>query len=135
MVTKSKNRKNILVIEDERPLVKIIETKLEKQGFNVVTARTVDQGFEYLKEIANIDAIWLDHYLSGEKTGLDFVIKLKSKDSKWRKIPIFIVSNTATNSNVKSYLRLGVTKYFVKAEQRLDEISSDIKSFLDKAKD
>lgn len=130
MITKSKNSKNILVIEDERPLVKVIEAKLEKQGFNVVTARTVDQGLEYLKEIDNIDAIWLDHYLPGEKTGLDFVVKLKSKDSKWRKIPIFIVSNTASNSNVKSYLRLGVAKYCVKAEHRLDEICSDIKSFI-----
>ena len=60
MITKSKNQRTILVVEDERPLVKIIETKLEKHGFNVVTARTVDQGFEYLKEIGNIDAIWLD---------------------------------------------------------------------------
>lgn len=135
MVIKFKNSKNILVIEDERPLVKIIEAKLEKQGFNVITARTVDQGFEYLKEIGNIDAIWLDHYLPGEKNGLDFVVELKSKNSKWRKIPIFIVSNTASSSNVKSYLRLGVTKYCVKAEHRLDEISSDIKNFLDKIKD
>ena len=90
---------------------------------------------EYLEEVGSFDAIWLDHYLPGERTGLDLVAKLKSKGSKWRKIPIFIVSNTASNNNVKSYLRLGVTKYCVKAGHRLDEISSDIKSFLDSKKD
>lgn len=135
MTKELKNHKIILVVEDERPLAKVIETKLEKNGFDVVTARTVDQGFEYLQEVGNFDAIWLDHYLPGEKTGLDLVIKLKSKNSKWKKIPIFIVSNTASNNNIKSYLRLGVTKYCVKAEHRLDEISSDIKSYLDSKKD
>ena len=135
MITKLKNNKTILVIEDERPLAKVIEAKLEKDGFDVVTARTVDQGFEYLEEVGNFDAIWLDHYLPGDKTGLDLVIKLKGKTSKWKKVPIFIVSNTASSNNVKSYLRLGVTKYCVKAENRLEEISSDIKSFLDSKKD
>jgi DNA-binding response OmpR family regulator len=127
----SKNKKTILVIEDERPLVQAIETKLEKNGFIVVTARTVDQGMSYLKDIPTIDAIWLDHYLPGEKTGLDFVAELKSPKSKWNKLPIFIVSNTASSGNVRSYIRLGVTKYCVKAEHRLDQIIKEIGSFLE----
>ena len=135
MKTKSKDKKiikkTILVIEDERPLVVAIETKLKKSGFSVITARTVEQGINYLEDISGIDAIWLDHYLLGGKTGLDFVTKLKNVGSKWRKIPIFVVSNTASSSNVQSYLRLGVSKYCVKAEHRLDEIIGEIKSFLD----
>jgi response regulator of citrate/malate metabolism len=85
-----------------------------------------------MQEITSIDAVWLDHYLLGEKTGLDFVAKLKSKKSKWTKIPIFVVSNTASNTNMQSYLRLGVNVYSVKAEHRLDEIANDIKLFLNK---
>lgn len=138
MMTQSKKKatpqKTVLVIEDERPLVKIIEAKLEKTGFDVITARTVDQGLQYLEDMGHIDAIWLDHYLPGDKTGLDFVATLKRSGSKWAKTPIFIVSNTASASNVRSYLRLGVEKYCVKAEHRLDEISEDIKTFLTKTK-
>jgi DNA-binding response OmpR family regulator len=100
-------KKTILVIEDERPLVGVIQTKLEKTGFDVVTARTVDQGLHYMQEIT-------------------------SKKSKWTKIPIFVVSNTASNTNMQSYLRLGVNVYSVKAEHRLDEIANDIKLFLNK---
>lgn len=132
--SKSKDKRTILVIEDERPLVQIIQAKLEKVGFDVVTARTVDQGFNYMEEVGTIDAVWLDHYLPGEKTGLDFVAQLKKLGSKWAKIPIFVVSNTASSGNFRSYLRLGVTKYAVKAEHRLDEITNDIKLFLDKSK-
>jgi len=135
MVSKSKNKKTILVIEDERPLVQIIQAKLERVGFDVVTARTVDQGLDYLEEVDAIDAVWLDHYLPGEKTGLDFVAKLKKSGSKWAKIPIFVVSNTASSGNLRSYLRLGVDKYSVKAEHRLDEITNDLKLFLNQIKD
>lgn len=124
-------KKTILIIEDERPLAKVIADKLEHAGFEVLSARTVDQGLEYMEEVASIDAVWLDHYLFGEKTGLDFVAKLKSFDSKWRQVPIFVVSNTASKNNLRSYIRLGVNKYSIKADHRLDEMTKDIKDFLD----
>ena len=111
----------------------IIEKKLKKVGFEVITARTVAQGLHYIEEIDHIDAFWLDHYLPGEETGLDFVAKLKGPQSKWSKVPIFIVSNTASSTNVRSYLQLGVSKYCVKAEHRLDAIAEDLQLFLDKA--
>lgn len=130
MTNESTSQKTILVIEDERPLAKVITDKLEHAGFEVLTARTVDQGLEYMEEVASIDAVWLDHYLFGEKTGLDFVARLKSFDSKWRQIPIFVVSNTASKDNMQSYIRLGVNKYSVKADRRLDEMTQEIKNFL-----
>ena len=131
MTNESTIKKTILVIEDERPLAKVIGDKLEHAGFEVLTARTVDQGLEYIEEVSSIDAIWLDHYLLGEKTGLDFVARLKSFDSKWRQIPIFVVSNTASRDNLNSYIRLGVNKYSVKADHRLDEMTKEIKDYLD----
>lgn len=135
MTKESTIKKTILVIEDERPLAKIIVDKLENAGFEVLTARTVDQGLEYMEEVSSIDAVWLDHYLLGEKTGLDFVAKLKSADSKWRQIPIFVVSNTANKDNLQSYIRLGVNKYSVKTDHRLGEMTKEIKDYLDAPKE
>lgn len=126
------NDKTILVIEDERPLLEAVKAKLEKSGFGVTTARSVEQALNYLEDLERVDAIWLDHYLLGKEDGLDFVIKSKAKDGKWNKIPIFVVSNTASPAKVQSYIRLGINKYYVKAEHRLDEIINDVKSFLDK---
>jgi len=40
MMNKPKNKRTILVIEDERPLVQIIQAKLEKAGFEVAGALT-----------------------------------------------------------------------------------------------
>ncbi len=134
MITQPKKRKIILVVEDERPLVRVIETKLIKSGFDVVTARTVDQGLDYMKEIGDVDAVWLDHYLIGDKTGINFVEEVKKPESKWRKIPIFVVSNTASNSNVQTYKNLGVDCYSVKADHKLCQITEDLKKLLEHPK-
>jgi len=122
------NQKNpaVLVVEDEKPLQEAIKIKLEISGFDVVTARSVEQAINFLKDIEKIDVIWLDHYLLGKENGLDFVAKLKKK-KEWKKIPIFIVSNTASQEKMKSYMSLGIEKYYVKANYRLDDIIKDIK--------
>jgi len=124
-------RKTILIVEDERPLLDAIRARLDKNDFDVLTARTFEQAKAYLEDIEKIDAVWLDHYLLGKETGLDLVHEMKGEGAKWKHIPIFVVSNTASDDKMRSYLRLGVTKYYVKSENRLDSIIPDIRAFLD----
>jgi len=121
----------ILVVEDETPLQEAIKAKLLNSGFEVTTARTVGQALGVLEDVGGISVIWLDHYLLGKEDGLDFVAKLKN-DDKWKSIPVFVVSNTASPDKVKSYISLGVSKYYTKSDYRLDQIIADIKEFLDK---
>ena len=125
-----KNEKVILVLEDEMPLQNAIRIKLEKNNFAVVTARSVEQAINHLQDLKKIDVIWLDHYLLGKGTGLDFVAEVKNNE-KWKKIPIFIVSNTASVDKVKTYLALGVNKYYTKSNFRLDEIIKEVYATLD----
>lgn len=124
-------QKTILVVEDEQPLAEAIKKKLQLNSFSVVVARTVEQALQYLEEM-KIDVVWLDHYLLGKENGLDLVARMKAEDSKWRAIPVFVVSNTASPEKVQSYIRLGISKYYAKADYRLDKIIEDIKEFLDK---
>lgn len=153
MNKKRLEKKTILVMEDELPLLEVINEKLQKSGFNVIVARSVDQAFnakieensfktitidsieqalQYLESLEKIDAIWLDHHLLGKEDGLDFVKKFKANGGRWNKIPVFVVSNAANPQTVKSYIDSGVSKYYVKSNHRLDEIIKDIKSFLNR---
>jgi len=127
----TKEDKTILVVEDERPLLEAIKKKLELSGFTVLTARSTDQAYAYIEDIGKIDAVWLDHYLLGKESGLDFVARCKTEGSKCKNIPIYVVSNTASDDKVKSYIRFGISKYFVKAENRLDVIVAEIKRYLE----
>lgn len=129
MSKKISDKKNILVVEDELPLQEAIRLKLTSSGFEVVTARSVEQAMNYLQDNVDISVIWLDHYLIGQETGLDFVAKVKNSE-KWKKIPLFLVSNTASADKIKTYLSLGINKYFTKSNHRLDDIIVDIKAAL-----
>jgi len=122
--------KVVLVLEDELPLLNAIKKKLETKGCTVVGARSVDQAFGYLQDLNHVDVIWLDHYLLGKEDGLDFVTKIKGEGSKWESLPIFVVSNTASQEKINEYLKLGVKKYFTKADHRLDNIIEDIKKYI-----
>jgi len=126
-----KNDKVILVLEDEMPLQNAIRLKLEKNDFAVVTARSVEQALNHLQDLEKVDAIWLDHYLLGKETGLDFVFQVKNHEN-WKNIPVFVVSNTASADKVKTYLALGVNKYYTKSDFRLDEIIKEVRASVDK---
>ncbi|MBP9802580.1 response regulator [Patescibacteria group bacterium] len=121
---------NILVVEDERPLLEAIKTKLNISGFNTLSSRSVAEALSYLTTENNISVIWLDHYLLGQDNGLDLVAQLKDEDSPWKEIPIFVVSNTASSDKVQSYIQLGINQYYTKSDYRLDDIIADIKNFL-----
>lgn len=121
---------NILVVEDELPLLDAIKTKLSLSGFEVVTARTAEQAYAYLEDL-DIKVLWLDHYLLGKDSGLDIVARVKG-DEKYKHVPIFVVSNTASPDKVQSYINFGVNKYYVKSDCRLDKIISDINTYLEK---
>ena len=123
-------KKTALVIEDELPLLEAIRAKMEKSGFQVITRRSVKQALLYLEEGIKIDVIWLDHYLVGMENGLDLVAKIKEEGSKYKSIPVYVVSNTATPDKIQSYIRLGINKYYTKADNRLEDIIKDITNFL-----
>lgn len=125
----SKLEKTVLVVEDEKPLLNAISKKLHSSGFEVATARTVEQALGYLEDIDDVDVIWLDHYLLGELDGLDFLEKVKSSQ-EFKDIPVFAVTNTGGQDKKSFYMRLGATDYFIKSESRLDMIIQKIKEEL-----
>ncbi|MBA4319225.1 MAG: hypothetical protein C0412_12560 [Flavobacterium sp.] len=122
------SKKNILIVEDELPLLRVISAKLKKSGYDTFMASRVDEAVEYLKNASHVDAVWLDHYLPN-KNGDELVVYMKKENSAYQNIPIFLVSNTAASDEVYHYIHLGITKYFVKADRRLDEIIDDITKF------
>lgn len=118
---------NILVVEDEKSLSKAITKKLEVSGFEVINASTAAEAKDALDGGEKIDAIWLDHYLIGEESGLEVLYYIKSEDSKYKNIPVYVVSNTATPEKIEQYISLGIDKYYVKSDTKLESIINDIK--------
>lgn len=118
-------QRTILVLEDERQLAKAVRDAFSERGFEPIIVSTVDEGLQQLENLGHVDVIWLDHYLLGTENGLDFVVQLKNH-SEWKNIPIFVVSNTASTTNIRSYIQLGVSNYYTKADYDISQIINDI---------
>lgn len=121
--------RTVLVVEDELPLQNAIKMKLEGKNLHVVTARSVSQALDYLKNMKDIAAVWLDHYLLGKEDGLDLMSFMKKEGSEYKNVPVFVVSNTASEEKVKTYLELGAQEYLVKSDERLDSIVDHVINF------
>lgn len=113
------------------PLQNAIKIKLTHNGFDVLTARRVINGMDIFENEEGIDAVWMDHYLLGRENGFDMVQKIKNS-VRGKSVPIFVVSNTASDDNIKRYQKIGISKYYTKSDYRLEEIISDIKTSIDK---
>lgn len=120
----------VLVVEDEPLLAKSIITKLRQNNFDTITFRTGEEAVDHLKK-ERVGFIWLDYYLAGPMNGVDFM-RIMQADEAFRRIPVIIVSNTASDDKVKKMLELGALKYFTKAEHLLEEIIEFINSHLQK---
>src|SRR3989338_4990147 len=124
-------KRTILILEDERQLAKAIREAFIERGYNPIVVATVEEGVRQLENLQRIDVVWLDHYLLGVENGIDFVVQMKSRPN-WKEIPIFVVSNTASSTNIRSYLELGVSNYYTKADYDINQIINDIGYVLDK---
>lgn len=122
---------SIMVVEDEELLLRAISRKLSSLGHQAITCTSSRQAIDYLKNLEKApDAIWLDYYL-GDMNGLEFMSELKKNDS-WSKIPVFVISNSASAQKKKAMLALGAKNYLLKAEYKLDDIVKMISEFLSK---
>ncbi len=130
-----KKKPKILILEDERQLARAVREAFTGKNFDPVIVSTVEDGLKELHNLKHVDVIWLDHYLLGTENGLDFVVELKSHP-EWSHIPIFVVSNTASSTNIRSYIQLGVSNYYTKADYDIHQIINDIEYALaEKAKE
>lgn len=119
------DNKKILLVEDEPSLRKAISISLRAKDYEVLTATSSQEAINTLKSVKEVDAIWLDHYLLNNETGLDFLNQIK-KHEDWKNIPVFVVSNSVDDKKVNSYYLMGIEKYYIKAENSLETIIEDI---------
>jgi len=94
--------KTVLVVDDEADVRNFLKTALIEAGFKVVTAR---DGFEALKQVqaAAPDLISLDLVMPG-RSGARFYRDL-SKNERWSKIPVLIVTGHAHDELGKADLK------------------------------
>ena len=105
--------KKILLIEDEKIMVNLLEKKLTKEGYDVSVAWDGKEGLKKArKESPNL--ILLDIIMP--KMGGFEVMEEIAKDKELKKIPIIIVSNSGQPVELERAKELGVKDWLIKTE-------------------
>ncbi len=102
---------NILVIEDDDIMLKAIRNILNKDGFNVITAKDGKEAFEML-ETAEYDIVITD-LMMPYANGLEVVSRLRN-DSNKRNVGIIVVSSVGNEETITEAFRLGADDYLKK---------------------
>ncbi len=116
-------KKQILIVEDERPLAHALELKMTHEGYETHVASTGREGLEEAKS-GKYDLILLDLILP-EVDGFAILEALKDQPHK----PVVIVlSNLGQDEDRKKAAEFGAKDYLVKSNVPLADIVKVVKS-------
>jgi two-component system, sensor histidine kinase and response regulator len=117
----------VLIVDDDAFLSGIYATKLELEGFGVVTARDGEEGLKAaFKE--RPDLILCD-VLMPKLDGFEVLKRLKA-DPQTKDIPVIMLTNLGQKEDVEKGLEEGATDYLIKAHFVPAEAVAKIKKVL-----
>ena len=122
-----KEKKKILIIEDDKFLRELIVKKLVNEGFDVHEAVDGESGVKKIKELRP-DLVLLDLILPGID-GFEVLSRIK-EDPSMETIPVIILSNLGQKEDIERGLKLGARDFLVKAKFTPSEIIQKIKNAL-----
>ena len=125
--------KNILLVEDDPFLIDIYTTKLKDSGFSVEVAKEGEEALRKLNE-EKFDLLILDIVLP-QIDGWEVLEKIKNEKLKMKNeslenLKIIVLSNLGQKEEVEKGLKLGATKYLIKAHYTPSEVVEEIKEII-----
>lgn len=123
----TKNKKKILVVEDDPMISSMYKTKFEADGFEVFTADNGATGLELIKK-EEPDIVMLDIILP-QLDGFSVLEQIK-KDKTTKDIPAIMLTNLSTEEDKEKGKKMGALDYLVKASLTPGQISEKIKKIL-----
>jgi two-component system, cell cycle response regulator len=130
MAEKKKHR--ILLVDDQHLSRQIIKKLLGDSSYDYVSADSGSAAFTALEEDPDIDIVILDLVMP-EVDGFHVLQTLKA-DSRWKDLPVIIVSHVEDLESIERGLQLGADDYFKKSfseEDRRIIIPLKVKHLLD----
>ncbi len=124
-------KEKILIVEDDKDILKMVEYNLKKEGYRTVCARDGEDAIE-MAHSERPDLILLDLMLPGID-GLEVCKQLK-KESKTASIPVIMVTAKSQESDKVVGLELGADDYVTKPFS-VRELLARVKAVLRRAQE
>lgn len=116
----------ILVIDDEIHILELLSYNLKKEGYDVITAETGEEGLEYLRK-EKTDLLILDLMLPG-MNGMEVLNQMR-EDEALRQIPVIMLTAKQDEKSKIEGLELGADDYLSKPFS-IKELIARVRSLL-----
>lgn len=103
--------KKILVVDDERHIVRLVQVNLERAGYEVVTAYDGVEALEKMKT-ENPDMVVLD-VMMPRMDGFE-VLKNLQADPRYQDVPVIMLTAKAQDADIFKGWASGVSSYLTK---------------------
>ena len=116
-------KEKILIVDDEKDIVKMLEYNLKKEEFRVFSARNGESALEIVKK-ENPDIIILD-LLMPHIGGFE-ICELLNKDDETKGVPVIVTTALSDTADIKKAYKVGASGYLVKPlefKQLVEEIN------------
>ena len=110
-VNMEKNLIKILLVDDEEDILDLLKYNLEKEGYQIFTAKNGDEGYRLFKEIEPNLAI-LD-VIMPKMNGNELCRHIKS-DERYKHTPVMMLTAKTTEKNIVEGLNIGADDYVTK---------------------
>lgn len=111
--------KRILIVEDDKALLKILVDKLTAEGFLALQAKNGKDGLDMaVKE--HPDLILLD-IIMPVMDGISMLKKLRG-DERGKDVPVIILTNLSDSKSISDSMNENITNYLVKSDWKLEDI-------------
>lgn len=125
----NKDKKLVLVVEDEGDLQEAISFKLKRAGFNVALAGTSKEATNSIEQ-ETPDIIWLDLLLPGS-SGIDLLETIRKREQT-KDTPVIVVSALTKKEERQKVEGLGINDYIIKSDTPIEEIIKKVETLLNK---
>lgn len=122
-----KQKKKILVVEDDRTLARLYAAKLEKSGYEVAVAFDGEEGLEKVVSFQP-DVVLLDIIIP--KLDGFAVLERMKQDPKAAHIAVILLTNLGQDEDVSKGKKLGARDYLVKSQFTPSEIVQKMEAVL-----
>jgi len=105
-------KKTVMVVDDEKPFLKVVEDILKPEGYDVVSAISGEEALDILKKVRP-DLILLDFYMPG-MSGKELCERIRA-DNKLKNLKVaFLTVATFSQKDIKELNNLFVLDYIPK---------------------
>jgi DNA-binding response OmpR family regulator len=120
----AKNALEVLIVEDDVFLRKILATKFGKEGFSVRAAADGMEAMTMMKQQVP-DILLLDLILP-KLNGFEVMTEMRT-DPNLKDIPVIVLSNLGQEEDVERTKKLGAIDFLTKADFSINQIVAKVK--------